>query len=320
MNLFEVNDANNPVTDDGATLGRVLFYDRSLSDDGLISCASCHQPQHGFADDAPLSEGVGGGQTHRNTMALINLAYQPRLFWDGREDLLEDQVLQPIQHPDEMGMDLDDLPDLLATFPHYPQLFSAAFGDPEITSERIARALAQFLRSLQSTGSRYDAGLANGFADFSPQELAGKSVFFSQTTRCAQCHGTRNFYTPSELMVNGLSTDYGSDGDGGLGAITDTPQQDGMFRVVSLRNIGLTAPYMHDGRFASLREVVDFYADGIQPHPQLNHRLSLSGIGENGQPPLTMDLSDADREALVAFLHTLSDTTDFSRSPWGSPF
>lgn len=320
MNLFRVNDADNPVTDAGATLGRVLFYDPQLSSNLRVSCASCHRPEHGFADAVAVSEGVEGGVTHRNSMALINLAYQRRLFWDARETSLEAQVLQPIAHPDEMGMDLAALPVRLEGVPYYAELFAEAFGDEEITVERVSRALAQFLRSLQATHSRYDAGLENGFSDFTAEELEGKALFFNGDTRCAQCHGTLNFFTPSELMVNGLDVNYGAAGDGGLADLTGNSLQDGLFRVVSLRNVGLTAPYMHDGRFATLREVVDFYADGIQPHPGLNHRLSVPGVGPDGQPPLTMALDHDQREALVAFLHTLSDTTDWANSPWGSPF
>lgn len=320
MNLFHVNDAFNPITDAGATLGRVLFYDGQLSMNGIVSCGSCHQPEHGFADRIPYSDGVGNVSTTRNTLALTNMAYQRKLFWEGREGSLEAQVLQPIEHPDEMGMDLEFLPSHLSGISYYPGLFEAAFGDPEITTDRVAKALAQFVRSIQSTSSRYDAGLINGFSNFTEQELLGKDLFFSAETRCPQCHGTLNFYTPSELMVNGLDLDYTAAGDGGLYEVTGNAFQDGLFRVVSLRNIGLTAPYMHDGRFTTLREVVDFYAEDIQAHPNLNHRLSENGFGANGQAPLQMDLSPEDRDALVAFLHTLSDTTDFVNSPWGSPF
>jgi cytochrome c peroxidase len=320
MSLFRVNDSSNPITDEGATLGRVLFYDEQLSIDASTSCASCHQPEHGFADAQPYSEGVGDGLTFRNSMALVNLAYQRRLFWDARESNLEDQVLQPIAHTDEMGMDLEALPMRLEELGYYGGLFHDAFGDSTITVSRVAASLAQFLRSLQSTHSRYDLGLQDDFASFSTQELLGKDLFFNIETRCAQCHGSLNFYTPSELMVNGLDTNYAATGDGGLAHETGISGQDGLFRVVSLRNVGLSAPYMHDGRFSTLREVIDFYADGIQPHPNLNHRLSPDGFGPNGQTPLQMELTDEERDALVAFLHTLTDTTDFTLSPWGSPF
>lgn len=321
MNLFHVAAGDHAVTDAGATLGRVLFYDPSLSVDQSISCASCHQPAHGFADPSAVSSGVNGGVTHRNSMALINLAYTRSLFWDGRENRLVEQVLQPIQHPVEMGMDLDALVLRLHDRPHYRALFADAFeGDSAVTADRLASALVQFLRTLPSFASRYDAGLANGFVDFTEQEAAGRALFFSARTRCNSCHLSLNFYTPSELMVNGLSADYGAEGDGGRAEVTGSSLDDGKFRVVSLRNIGLTAPYMHDGRFETLRDVVDFYSEGIQPHPQLNHRLSELGIGANGQPPLEMALTDSEKDALVAFLHTLSDTTDYAHSPWGSPF
>ncbi len=177
MNLFHVNDSDNPITDAGATLGRVLFYDPQLSSNMQVSCASCHRPEHGFADDRAVSAGVEGGLTHRNSMALINLAYQRRLFWDARETSLEAQVLQPIAHPDEMGMELAALPVRLEGVPYYADLFAEAFGDAEIAEDRVARALAQFLRSLQATHSRYDAGLENGFSDFTAQELEAERCF-----------------------------------------------------------------------------------------------------------------------------------------------
>ncbi len=321
MNLFEVNDFEHPVTDAGATLGRVLFYDPSLSVDQTISCASCHQPEHGFADPSPVSFGVDGGVTHRNSMALVNLAYTPRLFWDARESDLSEQVLQPIAHPDEMAMDLGALTERLQARPHYRALFADAFdGDSSVTAAGLASALVQFLRTLPAHASRYDAGLALNFSNYTAEEAEGRALFFSPRTRCNTCHATFNFYTPTELMVNGLSTDYSGEGDGGLAELTGNPADDGKFRVVSLRNIGATAPYMHDGRFATLREVVDFYSDGLQAHPQLNHRLSELGFGPDGQPPMQMALTEAEKEALVAFLHTLTDTLDYAHSAWGSPF
>lgn len=321
MNLFHVDDFEHPVTDAGATLGRVLFYDPSLSADQTVSCASCHQPEHGFADPSPVSFGVAGGVTHRNSMALVNLAYTPRLFWDARENQLSEQVLQPITHPNEMAMDLSALADRLQARPHYRALFGAAFGaDSSATPERISSALVQFLRSLPAHTSRYDIGFASSFSNFTLEESAGRALFFSSRTRCNTCHSTLNFYTPAELMVNGLSVDYSGEGDGGLAELTGDPEDDGKFRAVSLRNIGRTAPYMHDGRFATLMEVVNFYSDGMQPHPQLNHRLSELGFGADGQPPMDMALTAEEKAALVAFLHTLSDTLDYAHSAWGSPF
>ena len=311
------NDAE--ITDEGATLGRVLFHDAQLSADNSVSCGTCHQQAHAFADPLPGSVGVSGTSLSRNTPGLFNLRYQRRLFWDMRAVGLENQVLQPIGHPDEMGMSLELLPEKLTELPHYPPLFDAAFGDPHIDLDRISEALIQFLLSLRSTNSRYDAGLANGFADFTASEALGREIFFRSDTRCNQCHGGLNFFA-AQPFINGLETDYAAAGDGGIGALTGAASDDGRFKTVSLRNVGLTAPYMHDGRFATLREVVDFYSDGIQPHPYLDERFSDNGIGPPGQEPYRLDLTEAERQGLVDFLLTLSDTLLTSAPEFQSPF
>ncbi|MGB1618723.1 MAG: cytochrome-c peroxidase, partial [Flavobacteriales bacterium] len=289
------------ITDAGATLGRVLFHDVQLSADNTVSCGSCHKQEFAFADAASGSTGISGHVLHRNTPGLFNLRYQRRLFWDLRVVGLANQVLQPIGHPDEMGMPLDVLPDKLAALPYYPALFEQAFGDPFIDLDRITDALIQFLRSIRSTSSRYDEGLANGFASFTESELLGKSVFFRSDTRCNQCHSGLNFFA-TQPFINGLEVDYGQAGDGGIGELSGNASDDGRFKTVSLRNVGLTAPYMHDGRFAILREVVDFYSDGIQAHPFLDERLSENGIGPAGQEPYRLELSEAERQGLVDFL------------------
>lgn len=307
------------ITDAGATLGRVLFHDTQLSADNTVSCGSCHRQEHAFADAAVGSLGITSTPLHRNTPGLFNLRYQRRMFWDLRVFGLENQVLQPIGHPDEMGMDLADLPDKLAALPYYPALFEAAFGDSAVSLERITTGLVQFLQSIRSYQSRYDAGLANDFADFTPSELLGKEVFFSGETRCNQCHTSRNFFS-NQAFINGLESDYAAAGDGGIGALTDNASDDGRFKTASLRNIGLTAPYMHDGRFTTLREVVDFYSDHIVQHPYLDERLSDNGIGPPGQEPYRLALSELEREGLVAFLHTLSDTVITVDPALSSPF
>ena len=307
------------ITDAGATLGRVLFHDVQLSANNTVSCGTCHQQEFAFADSAPGSMGISGHALHRNTPGLFNLLYQRRLFWDLRVVGLANQVLQPIGHPDEMGMSLDALPDKLRTLPYYPALFEQAYGDPFIDLDRITDALIQFLRSIRSTSSRYDEGLANGFASFTESELLGKSVFFRSDTRCNQCHSGRNFFA-TQPFINGLEVDYGQAGDGGIGDLTGAPSDDGRFKTISLRNVGLTAPYMHDGRFASLGEVVDFYSDGILAHPFLDERLSESGIGPAGQEPYRLELSEAERQGLVDFLHTFSDTVLVTDPAFGSPF
>lgn len=307
LQLFS-SSGGTTITDAGATLGRVLFYDPQLSADGTVSCSTCHLQAHAFADPSPHSVGISGVPTPRNAMPLFNVRYQRRMFWDGRIIGLENQVLEPIAHPDEMGMDLNHLPARLHSIPHYPDLFAQAFGDTAITSNRIRSALAQFIRSIRSFSSRYDEGLSNGFANFTEEEQLGRSLFFNGTTRCNQCHSGLTFFS-SQLFINGLETNYAAAGDAGRGALTGAPEDDGRFRTVTLRNIGLTAPYMHDGRFATLREVVDFYSDNIQPHPFLDERLTEAGFGPAGQTPYQLHLTEQEKEGLVAFLHTLTDTT-----------
>lgn len=307
------------ITDAGATLGRVLFHDTRLSADNSVSCGTCHRQSQAFADAVPGSVGISGTVLSRNTPGLFNLRYQRRLFWDLRTVGLRNQVLQPIGHPDEMGMDLEALPGKLAGLPYYPPLFEAAFGSQEIDLDGIVEALVQFLRSIRSHQSRYDAGLANGFAAFTPSELLGKEVFFRGDTRCNQCHSGLNFFS-TQAFINGLELDYAAAGDGGIGALSGQASDDGRFKTVSLRNVGLTAPYMHDGRFATLREVVDFYSDGIQQHPFLDERFSDNGIGPPGQQPYQLELTEAEREGLVAFLNTLSDTVITTDPAFSSPF
>ena len=307
LQLFGSSGASIEITDAGATLGRVLFYDPLLSEDGMISCSSCHFQAHGFGDNAQHSVGISGVPTPRNAMPLINLRYQRRMFWDSRTIGLENQVLEPIEHPDEMGMALDDLLPRLSGISYYPSLFDQAFGDSVITSERLASALGQFIRSIRAYSSRYDVGLENDFIDFTESEILGKSLFFNSETNCNQCHSGKNFFS-TQSLINGLEEDYAAAGDAGIGALTGNPADDGRFRTVSLRNVGMSAPYMHDGRFATLREVVDFYSDSIQAHPYLDERLSESGVGTLGQPPYRLELTEDEREGLVSFLETLNDT------------
>ena len=319
LQLFGGFGADLEVTDAGATLGRVLFYDPQLSIDGTVSCATCHQQARAFSDPVALSTGVSGNPTHRNAMALFNFRYQRRMFWDLSTVGLENQVLQPIEHPDEMAMDLASLPAHLADIPYYPALFEAAFGDEEVTLESVQSALAQFLLTFQSYSARFDTGLENDFADFTASELLGKDLFFNGQTRCNQCHSGKNLFS-TQPFINGLEVDYAAAGDAGVGELSGDPFDDGRFKTVSLRNIGLTAPYMHDGRFATLREVVDFYSDGIQPHPYLDERLGENGFGSPGQAPYQLNLTEVEREALVDFLRTFDDTVMVSAEWLNDPF
>jgi cytochrome c peroxidase len=306
----------NLTTDHGATLGRVLFYDKRLSANHTVACASCHQAQHGFSDPRKFSVGFQGGLTDRNSMGLTNAKYYQRraFFWDERAATLEDQVLQPIQNSVEMGMTLPDLVTRLSAEPFYATLFTNAFGDATVTSERISRALAQFVRSIISTQSKFDIGRATNFANFTAQENTGRNIFNSPALgNCAACHGTENFAPTAPINNNGLENPYI---DKGLGARTGRPQDEGLFKVNSLRNIELTAPYMHDGRFATLEQVVEFYNSGVVAHPNLSPPLRNGP----GGPPRRLNLTPEQKAALVAFMKTLTDTNITNNPQFGDPF
>jgi cytochrome c peroxidase len=300
----------------------VLFYDKRLSANQTISCASCHQREHGFSDGRRFSVGLNGGLTSRNAMGLTNARYYQRrhFFWDERANTLEDQVLQPIQNAVEMGMTLPALITRLNAEPFYKDLCSLAFGDPELSEERISRALAQFVRSIISTRSKFDQGIPQGFANFTPQENLGRQIFFGQVgnATCAACHGTDNFVPVNTINNNGLENPYL---DKGIGEITGLARDEGLFKVPSLRNIELTAPYMHDGRFSTLEEVVEFYNSGVTNHPNLSPPLRVpTPPGAPPGPPRRLNLTDDQKTALIAFLKTLTDRTALNDPKFSDPF
>jgi cytochrome c peroxidase len=310
--------ANNITTDAGATLGRVLFYDKRLSTNMTVSCSSCHQREHGFSDSRKFSVGFNGGLTGRNSMGLSNARWYQRrhFFWDERAATLEDQVLQPIQNAVEMGMTLGALTNRLAAEPYYTNLFTRAFGTPVVTSDRISRALAQFVRSIVSTRSKFDTGAASGFANFTAQENQGRQIF-NGVGNCAACHGTDNFVPGAAINNNGLEFPYV---DLGVGGITGRAQDNGLFKVPSLRNIELTAPYMHDGRFATLEEVVEFYNSGVVDNPNLSPPLRNPPGSPGAGQPHRLNLTAAQKAALVAFLKTLTDTSVTTDQKFSDPF
>jgi cytochrome c peroxidase len=313
--------ASNPTTNAGAELGRVLFYDKRLSANQTVSCSSCHQREHGFSDPRKFSPGFTGGLTGRNSMGLAHARWYQRraFFWDERAATLEDQVLQPIQNPVEMGMTLTGVVARVSAEPFYQTLFTRAFGNATVTSDRISRALAQFVRSIVSTRSKYDTGAASNFSNFTTQEVLGRQIFLGQVgnATCTACHGTDNFVPGPNINNNGLENPYV---DKGVGALTGRAQDEGLFKVPSLRNIGLTAPYMHDGRFNTLEQVVEFYNSGVVNHPNLSPPLRAQG--GPGQPvtPRRLNLTAAQKAALVAFLHTLSDPNLATDPKYSDPF
>jgi cytochrome c peroxidase len=303
---------DNVVTDEGALLGRVLFYDQKLSANYSVSCASCHQQEHGFSDPAPLSVGFAGELTGRNSMGLANSQFYARghFFWDERANTLEDQVLEPIQNVVEMGLTTAEAVKRVAGYSYYEPLFIDAFGDAAVTAERIGLALAQFVRSIVSSQSRYDLGEANGFADFTPQELLGQQLFNGRG-RCVRCHEGPNF-VGTRVENNGLEFPYM---DEGVGAVTGRDRDLGKFKMSSLRNIEKTAPYMHDGRFATLEAVIDHYDHAVVANPNLGGPLRDSD-GTARQ----LNLSQTEKDALIAFLRTLTDETTLTDPKWSDPF
>lgn len=312
--------ADNRVTNTGATLGRVLFYDKRLSANQTVSCSSCHQAEHGFSDPAKFSTGFEGGLTGRNSMGLTNARYYLRghFFWDERANTLEDQTLMPIQNNVEMGMTLPVLTQKIALEPYYAELFSAAFGDSTITSDRVSKALSQFVRSIVSGNSKYDQGVPLNFSNLTQQENQGRQLF-TGPAGCVACHGSDNFVPGVQIFNNGLENPYT---DKGLGGITGLASDEGFFKVPSLRNIELTAPYMHDGRFATLEQVVDFYNNGVVNHPNLSPQLRLPP-GPPGSPPpgpRRLNLNNGEKAALVAFLKTLTDRSVTTDVKFSDPF
>ncbi|TXE11221.1 cytochrome-c peroxidase [Algoriphagus aquimarinus] len=326
INRLDNTPSNNLITNDGATLGRVLFYDKKLSANGTIACASCHKQDKGFSDDATLSLGFEGGRTGRHSMTLINARFyqRGRFFWDERAATLEEQVLMPFQDAVEMGMTLDQVVSKVQEQSYYPELFQKAFGSQEITSDKISKALAQFVRSIVSYSSKYDDGRASSaspganFPNFTSAENLGKNIFFQTIPNgggaCFGCHTTEAFVSANPgPQNNGL--DATSTTDLGAGDVFTNPIFVGRFKTTSLRNIELTAPYMHDGRFATLEEVVEHYNSGIQAHPTLSPALTDA----NGNP-VQLNLSETEKAALVAFLKTLTDNSISTEIKWSNPF
>ena len=304
-----LHPADNPPDAAATDLGRRLFFDPRLSEDGSVSCASCHRPELAFSDGRALAVGLMGRVGRRNTPGLTNIGYHHLpLFWDGRADNLEAQAMHPIGTPEEMGGSWPSVVRRLGEA-GYGSDFRAVFGSAAIDSARIGRALAQYQRSLVSRDSKYDR-VRRGAASYTAEEALGHALFFDYgddprgqyatlpTAECAHCH-TPPHFTNQRFENNGLDemTDLDAFPDAGRGAVTGNRYDNGRFRTPGLRNVALTAPYMHDGRFATLEAVVDHYATG-------------GHYAENRSPnvhPLPLDVEQ--KAALVAFLHTLTDTS-----------
>jgi cytochrome c peroxidase len=296
------------LTQEKVKLGKMLFFEKQLSSDETINCASCHDQKSAFSDTDKFSSGVGNAKGKRQSMAIINLAWTERgFFWDGRARHLRDQVLMPIQDPLEMNETLNNVIDKLSDNPKYINQFIRAFGDQEITEERIALSLEQFLFTLVSNQSKYDKYL-RGEVKLSDSEERGRALFFEDFNPffpddsgadCVHCHEGINF-TTTRFMNNGLDSQSDME-DLGRENVTEDPADRGKFKVTTLRNIALTPPYMHDGRFNTLKEVMDHYNTGIKKSPTLDPALKQVAQ-HNG-----LKLSEEQINDVIAFLHTLTD-------------
>ena len=291
---------DNQLTEQGIELGRRLFFDKSLSRGGDVACASCHKPEAAFADDSPFSHGIGA--TRRNSMPLFNLAWRRNFFWDGRTSSIREQVIHPLTDAKEMGADVDALVAKLAKDPKYTRLFADAFCTTQPTSATLALALEQFLLVQISQDSKFDK-VRRGEAAFTEEEQHGLQLFYTEYdpargqrgADCFHCHGNVLF-TNERYANNGLET---TETDTGRFESSARPYEKWCFKVPSLRNVALTAPYMHDGRFKTLEDVVNHYDHGVTETETLD-----PSISKHGGP---MNLSAEDKKALVAFLKTLTD-------------
>jgi cytochrome c peroxidase len=321
------NASGDPSFNSKASLGRVLFYDSHLSLNNAISCGSCHKQALGFADNAALSAGYEGRVTKRNSKSLSNLegddvslfnVAQPgaTLFWDGREDILQNLIARPLTNHVEMGIeDPNTLPGKLAGVSYYGALFSQAYnGDSSLTFTRITECLSDFLISLQSHNTRFDKYLTTGnTSGFSAVEIEGMNLFVTKYN-CASCHHIfSNTYSIEDAFKDiGVDATYT---DLGRGAISSNPADNGKFHVPNLRNVVLSAPYMHDGRFATLDEVIDHYSQGIQNSPNLDTMLQNPSGGAR-----QMNISAQEKTAIIAFLGTLTDYNMITDPKFSNPF
>lgn len=339
-----INDDNtgtNRITNEGATLGRVLFYDNSLSVDETVACASCHQQEHAFGDLAQASEGVAGS-TGRHSMRLVNARFgnEARFFWDERAGSLETQTTRPIQDHVEMGFSGDDSdPDIndlilkLQNIEYYPPLFELAFGDPEITEDRMQLAMAQFVRSIQSFDSKFDSGLVvsrnmnEPFDNFSDIENLGKQLFLAGPAGapgggpggaaaiagagCQACHQAPEFDIDNNANNNGVIHVIGDPSAEDL-EVTRSPTLRDLFKVTG----ELNGPMMHTGDFTTMEQVIDHYNN--LPQESLNANLDPR-LSPRGQPQ-RLNLDQEEIDALVAFMKTLSGTDIYTNAKWSDPF
>ncbi|PHR73653.1 MAG: cytochrome-c peroxidase [Lutibacter sp.] len=304
---------NNPQTVEGVSLGRKLFYDTILSGDNTQSCAACHSPENAFTDSDRFSVGIDGLLGNRNSMPLFNLAwnYNEKFFWDGRSFAIEGQALEPVKNPIEMHNTWNNAVISLQNHNEYPDLFFEAFGTRTIDSTLVTKAIAQFERTLISANSRFDKHLL-GQITLTASELNGFNVFMDESKGdCFHCHGNANnpLWTDNDFHNNGLDATFL---DIGLGQFTGNPADNGKFKSPSLRNLEFTAPYMHDGRFTTIDDVINHYSEGLVNSPTIDPL--MKSVNSGG-----VQLSDSDKADLKAFLLSLSDSEFITNPDFQNP-
>ena len=311
--------ADNATTKQGVYLGRKLFYETKLSAGNALSCGSCHKQARAFTDGLAFSKGVDQVLTSRNSMSLVNLLWARKFFWDGRANGLEEQAITPLTNPHEMGQPLILSAKKLGQTKIYPALFKLVYGDDHITGERIVKAISQFERTLISANSRYDRYMAGAYKP-TPDELRGMALFNNapepekgiRGANCAHCHGGPKTYM--ELFHNnGLDS---IPKDAGIAARTGLATDRGRFKVPTLRNIALTAPYMHDGRFNTLEEVVDHYSEHIEGSASLSSFLRGESNEAGGK---SLKLHPQEKKQIIAFLNMLTDSAFINNPAFSDP-
>lgn len=299
------------INDNMATIGRVLFYDKALSLNNSVSCASCHLQANGFADVVPLSKGFEEKPTTRNSMTIVNLKEESDhgigYFWDGREQKIEEMVFAPIANHVEMGFDrINLIAEKIGKLPYYKPLFKACYGDEQVTQQRMREDLGHFLFSIVSRKTRFDYAALNNFTNFTPSELSGKNLFLDHN--CNRCHLLSESFPSGYYMAGYANT--------GLDAEDKDPGRFGVYKIPRLRNVSKTAPYMHDGRFKTLEEVLEHYSNNVKANPNLSSFM----FDPNSGGPIKMHLTEENKKDLIAFLKTLDDNILTTDPKFSSPF
>lgn len=306
--------ADNPLTTSGIELGRRLFYDPRLSADSTQACANCHLQDFTFSDFNRFSTGIDGIQGDKNAMAIVNLAWQSTFFWDGRSVTLEEQALEPITNPIEMHDTWENVVKKLKADPMYQDQFTKAFGENSISAANATKAMAQFERTMISANSKYDQGflMQPQFANFDSLEFEGRNIFNNEVGDCFHCHNEPLFGSFGALQFSNNGLDSNITPGTGREGVTNNLNDRGKFKIPTLRNIEFSFPYMHDGRFQTLPEVIEHYNMGGHWSPTIDENMKAVGIGKNWSP--------FEKAALIAFMKTLTDYDFLADTTFSDPF